>query len=109
MGTSTLLRQRFPRLVGQAGRPVEFFSRIGDHILFYGRAVAGVPHATLHFRKEIVRLIAEISMGAGTLAMTTVPPIIASVPAPIEISAINRTISLRKCNVACGTPATARP
>ena len=69
MGTSTLLRQRFPRLVGQAGRPVDFFSRIGDHILFYGRAVAGVPHATMHFRKEIIRLIAEISMGAGTLAM----------------------------------------
>ena len=28
-----------------------------------------MPHATVHFRKEIIRLIAEISMGAGTLAM----------------------------------------
>ncbi|CAJ1499685.1 MlaE family ABC transporter permease [[Mycobacterium] burgundiense] len=69
MGTSTLLRQRFPRLVGQAGRPVDFFSGIGDHILFYGRALAGVPPAMVRFRKEIIRLIAEISMGAGTLAM----------------------------------------
>ena len=43
--------------------------RIGDHILFYVRALAGVPHAAVHFRKEIIRLIAEISMGAGTLAM----------------------------------------
>ena len=28
-----------------------------------------MPHAAVHFRKEIIRLIAEISMGAGTLAM----------------------------------------
>ncbi len=37
--------------------------------MFYGKAIAGVPHAAVHFRKEIIRLIAEISMGAGTLAM----------------------------------------
>ncbi len=69
MGTTTLLRQRFPRAISQFGRPVGFFSRLGDHILFYGRALAGVPHAAVHFRREIIRLIAEISMGAGTLAM----------------------------------------
>ena len=59
----------FPRLAKQAGRPVAWLSGIGDHTLFYGRAIAGVPHAAVHFRKEIIRLIAEISMGAGTLAM----------------------------------------
>ena len=69
MGTSAVLRSRFPRLVGLAGRPVALLSRIGDHALFYIRALAGTPHAAVHFRKEIVRLIAEISMGAGTLAM----------------------------------------
>jgi phospholipid/cholesterol/gamma-HCH transport system permease protein len=41
---------------------------VGQQTLFYNRAVAGVPHATTHFRREIVRLIAEISMGAGALA-----------------------------------------
>jgi phospholipid/cholesterol/gamma-HCH transport system permease protein len=56
-------------LAGYAGRPVSWFSRIGDHTVFYGRALAGVPHAAVHFRREIIRLIAEISMGAGTLAM----------------------------------------
>lgn len=69
MGTSTVFRSRFPRLADYAGRPVATLSRIGDHTLFYGRAIAGVPHAAVHFRKEIIRLIAEISMGAGTLAM----------------------------------------
>ncbi len=41
--------------------------------------------------------------------ITTVPPIIANVPAPMLISAINRMISFRKCNAACGVPAIARP
>ncbi|WP_448438037.1 ABC transporter permease, partial [Mycolicibacterium elephantis] len=50
-------------------RPVDVLGRIGDHMLFYLRALGGIPHASVHFRKEIVRLIAEISMGAGTLAM----------------------------------------
>ncbi|MGE2835173.1 MlaE family ABC transporter permease [Mycobacterium sp. SMC-4] len=69
MGTTTILRTRFPRLIRNVNRPVDWLSRIGDHTLFYGRALAGTPHAAVHFRKEIIRLIAEISMGAGTLAM----------------------------------------
>jgi phospholipid/cholesterol/gamma-HCH transport system permease protein len=63
------LRSRFPRLTNHLGRPVALLSRVGDHTLFYGRALGGIPHATVHFRKEVIRLIAEISMGAGTLAM----------------------------------------
>ena len=59
----------YPRLARQFRRPVGVLSRIGDQTLFYGRALAGMPYATVHFRKEIIRLIAEISMGAGTLAM----------------------------------------
>jgi phospholipid/cholesterol/gamma-HCH transport system permease protein len=53
----------------QFRRPSGFFGRIGDHTLFYGKAIAGVPQAIIRYRSEIIRLIAEISMGAGTLAM----------------------------------------
>ena len=49
-----------------AGRRI---APIGDHTLFYGQAIAGIPHAVLRYRREVIRLIAEISMGAGTLAM----------------------------------------
>ncbi len=63
------LKATYPRAFRGARRPVEFFSRIGDHVLFYAKALGGMPYATLHFRKEVIRLIAEISMGAGTLAM----------------------------------------
>jgi phospholipid/cholesterol/gamma-HCH transport system permease protein len=63
------LQALYPRIARQVRRPLGTFGRIGDHTIFYGRAIAGTPHATVHFRKEIIRLIAEISMGAGTLAM----------------------------------------
>ena len=69
MGTLTVLRTNYPRMFRQFRRPSGFFGRIGDHTLFYGKAIAGVPHAIVRYRREIIRLIAEISMGAGTLAM----------------------------------------
>ncbi|MCB0934051.1 MAG: ABC transporter permease [Mycobacterium sp.] len=62
-------RAVYPRLARALLRPVVLFGRIGDHTMFYGSALKGIPHAMVHYRKEIIRLIAEISMGAGTLAM----------------------------------------
>lgn len=69
MGTMTILRSTYPRVTRQFNKPVSTLSRIGDHTLFYLKALAGTPHAATHYRKELIRLIAEISMGAGTLAM----------------------------------------
>ncbi|MCV7433588.1 MlaE family ABC transporter permease [Mycolicibacterium bacteremicum] len=65
----TATRSLRPNLTRELNRPVRSLGRIGDHTMFYGRALAGVPHAVVHYRREIIRLIAEISMGAGTLAM----------------------------------------
>src|SRR5271156_229656 len=62
-------RAVYPRLSRQLDKPVGTLSRIGDHTLFYGKAIAGAPFAVTHYGREIVRLTAEISMGAGTLAM----------------------------------------
>lgn len=69
MGTVAVVRSTYPRLTAGLRRPVDFLGRIGDHMLFYLQSLRGLPHAAVHFRTEIVRLIAEISMGAGTLAM----------------------------------------
>ena len=68
-GATAVLQSAYPRLSRAVRRPGVALSGIGDHVLFYGRALAGMPHAAVHYRKEVVRLIAEISMGAGTLAM----------------------------------------
>jgi phospholipid/cholesterol/gamma-HCH transport system permease protein len=70
--TVKILKATYPRTfraLGQWRRPVNALGDIGDHTLFYGRALAGIPFAMTHYGREIVRLIAEISMGAGTLAM----------------------------------------
>jgi phospholipid/cholesterol/gamma-HCH transport system permease protein len=69
MGVRIVAQARFPRLVATAGRPAAALAGIGEHVLFYGRGLAGTPHAAIHYRREIIRLIAEISMGRGTLAM----------------------------------------
>ena len=66
------LRAAYPRVfrfLDHFQRPVGVLSRIGDQTLFWGRALAGIPYAVIRFRTEIIRLIAEISMGAGTLAL----------------------------------------
>lgn len=63
------LRATYPRLVAQVEQPVAALGRVGDHVVFYGKAVAQAPFAMARYRREVVRLIAEISMGAGTLAM----------------------------------------
>jgi len=66
------LRATYPRLfsfLDHFHRPVGVLGRIGDQTLFWGRAIAGIPYALTRFRVEIIRLIAEISMGAGVLAM----------------------------------------
>ncbi|WP_123027960.1 ABC transporter permease [Mycolicibacterium stellerae] len=59
----------FPRLSREVERPVAAVRGIGDHTLFYLRAIAGVPFAATNYRSEVIRLIAEISMGTGMLAM----------------------------------------
>ena len=56
-------------VVRELDRPVTVLGRIGDQTLFYGRAIAGIPYAIKAYGRDIVRLIAEISMGAGVLAM----------------------------------------
>lgn len=63
------LRATYPRLTRTVQRPVGLLDRIGDQTLFFGKAIGGTPHAMTHFRRELLRLIAEISMGAGVLAM----------------------------------------
>ncbi len=69
MSNLAVLRTTYPRFFRRLAFPLEFFGRIGDQTLFYGRAIAGIPLAAVRYRREVIRLIAEISMGAGTLAM----------------------------------------
>jgi phospholipid/cholesterol/gamma-HCH transport system permease protein len=42
---------------------------IGEQALFYGESMRYIPNALTRYRKETIRLIAEMTMGAGALVM----------------------------------------
>ncbi len=62
-------RAAHPRLARHYEKPIGVLSKTGNQTIFFGRAIRGVPYAAVHFRSEVTRLVAEISMGTGTLAM----------------------------------------
>jgi phospholipid/cholesterol/gamma-HCH transport system permease protein len=41
----------------------------GDQLTFYGRALGWLPKTLLRYKKEAARLIAEVSLGSGSLAV----------------------------------------
>ncbi|GAA1035523.1 ABC transporter permease [Virgisporangium ochraceum] len=43
--------------------------QLGGQLAFYIRAIGWTPRATTRYRKEIVRLLAEVSFGTGALAV----------------------------------------
>ena len=57
---------RLRRLFRWAPRAVD---TIGEQALFYGETMRYVPNALTRYRKETVRLIAEMTMGTGALVM----------------------------------------
>ena len=42
---------------------------LGDHVMFYLKAYANIPLAITRHRREILRLLAEVSFGSGALAL----------------------------------------
>lgn len=55
--------QRFTKSV--AGE----WNRMGSQVRFYASAIAGIPHAVMHYRGELLRVIAQMGLGVGTLAV----------------------------------------
>ncbi|MFD4356926.1 ABC transporter permease [Nocardia sp. NPDC058518] len=63
------LTARYPLTIRRLRRPFLSLARVGDHAIFYLKALAYAPFSAIHHRRETIRLIAEISMGAGALAV----------------------------------------
>src|SRR5579875_1264412 len=56
--------------VGRAAvRPVQGVASLGEQLSFHLSAIAHVPRALRRYRKEIVRLLSEVSFGSGALAV----------------------------------------
>lgn len=57
------------RLSTLAAQPAERLEGLGQQMLFYVRVVKAVPMALRKYSKEIVRLLAEVALGSGALAV----------------------------------------
>ncbi len=60
---------RFPRLTRTRRAWIGGLNRVGLQTEFYGRTLASIGDAFVHYKLEIVRLIAQMGLGAGALAV----------------------------------------
>ncbi len=52
-----------------AGRPVGMLDDLGGQLAFYLKALAWTPRTLRRYKKEILRLLAEVTFGSGALAV----------------------------------------
>lgn len=73
MSTATVLRARYPRIYARTiqfgGAPARFVRSVGQIDWFAVVAVGQIGHALRYYRREALRLIAEIGMGTGAMAV----------------------------------------
>lgn len=50
-------------------KPIGFLDGLGQQMLFYVRVFRAVPRTITGYRKEILRLLAEVTLGSGALAV----------------------------------------
>ena len=50
-------------------RPMDTLDDLGDQLGFYGRALAWTPRTLRRYKKEVARLLAEVTFGTGALAV----------------------------------------
>jgi phospholipid/cholesterol/gamma-HCH transport system permease protein len=57
------------RLHRRADSLIGGWNRIGSQTRFYAKTLGAIPDAVLHYRTELLRLIAQMGLGAGALAV----------------------------------------
>jgi phospholipid/cholesterol/gamma-HCH transport system permease protein len=65
----TVASTQYPRLRRAVGRWIEGWNRIGGQAKFYGLTIRGIWDAFAHYKVELLRLIAQMSLGTGALAV----------------------------------------
>ena len=51
------------------GRPLKTLDSLGEELSFYIRALAWTPRTIRRYKKEILRVLAEVTLGSGSLAV----------------------------------------
>lgn len=68
MSASSFVDQRAPHALRMHGL-ARVWREIGDQTRFYGQVLGSVGHAVVHYRTELLRQIAAMSLGTGALAL----------------------------------------
>ncbi|OSC41859.1 MlaE family ABC transporter permease [Mycobacterium decipiens] len=63
---SYIIITQFRRMMARLWGPVDSF---GEQALFYGETIRYLPNAITRYRKETIRLVAEMALGSGALVM----------------------------------------
>jgi phospholipid/cholesterol/gamma-HCH transport system permease protein len=73
LSATTVVRGRFPQTYARAsqwaGAPARTLGSIGDVTLFVVAAVGQIGHSLRNYRRETLRLIGEMGMGTGAMAV----------------------------------------
>jgi phospholipid/cholesterol/gamma-HCH transport system permease protein len=67
--THTAPSKPYQRLRRTAGNVASGWNRIGTQTRFYAKTLASIPDAVITYRTELLRLIAQMGLGAGALAV----------------------------------------
>jgi phospholipid/cholesterol/gamma-HCH transport system permease protein len=67
--TTSVASTQFPRIRRTVSGWLDDWDQIGRQTQFYVDTVRGIPDALRHYRTELVRLIAQMSLGVGALAV----------------------------------------
>jgi phospholipid/cholesterol/gamma-HCH transport system permease protein len=67
--TATLPSRSHAKLRRTADNVAAGWNRLGDQTRFYAATLGAIPDALLHYRGEVLRLIAQMGLGTGALAV----------------------------------------
>jgi phospholipid/cholesterol/gamma-HCH transport system permease protein len=67
--SQTLPSRQYARLSRSIDGVVAGWNRIGAQAQFYARTIASIPDAIINYRTELLRLIAQMGLGTGALAV----------------------------------------
>jgi len=67
--TQAVASRPYPRVRRVANKVVAGWNRMGDETRFFAATLGSVPDALMHYRKEVLRLIAQMGLGTGALAV----------------------------------------
>lgn len=57
------------KVIDLAGRPLAAVDSLGEQMRFYVRSLAWSPRTVRRYKKEVLRLLAEVSLGSGALSV----------------------------------------